>query len=346
MSVFRVGLTRDFLDDQGRSVFGDIGLALLDAAAPAVRHEFLPHYEPEVTPAQIAGLDAVISLRPRYTPRTFAGSDGRLAVIARFGVGYDQVDLDALTEHDVMLAITPDGVRRPVASGIVAFILALAHQIPTKERHLREGRWRGPCTVMGVGLRGRTLGSVGLGNIGGELFRLVRPFGMRHIAHDPYVTEEAAAALDIELTDLDTLLATSDFVCVNCPLSPATRGLLGDRQLRLMKPTAFLVNTARGPIVDPHALFRALSERRIRGAALDVFEQEPIAPDDPLLGLDNVILTPHAVCFTDEVARGNGEEAIRAVLAVARGEAPTHVVNRDVLRRPGLRAKLARYRAG
>ncbi|HUE76284.1 MAG TPA: NAD(P)-dependent oxidoreductase, partial [Chloroflexota bacterium] len=256
---------------------------------------------------------------------------------------YDNVDVEALTNHDVMLAITPDGVRRPVASSIVLFVLALAHQLPAKERALRTAGWHGPSTIIGVGLAGRVLGSIGIGNIGAEVFRLIKPFGMRFLAHDPYANPEVAAELGVELVDLDELLRQSDFVCINCPLSPATRGLVGERELGLMKPTAFLINTARGPIVDQSALYRALHERRIRGAALDVFEKEPIDSGDPLLSLDNLIVTPHAICFTDEVALGNGQSAIRAMLSVSRGDNPPHIVNREVLTRPGMRTKLARY---
>jgi D-3-phosphoglycerate dehydrogenase len=347
VSPFRVGLTRDFLRDDGAPALGDIGLARLDAA-PGVAYEFLDAYEPEATPEQIAGLDAVISLNPRYSAATFAAGAGRLAIVARFGVGYDNVVVAALTANDVLLAITPDGVRRPMASAIVALILALAHQLVPKRRLVREGRWTATGAelgeVIGVGLDGRTLGSIGIGNIGAELFRLIAPFGMRHLAHDPYVGAEAAAALGVGLVDLDTLLAESDFVCVNCPLLPATRGLIGERALGRMKPSAFLINTARGPIVDQAALCRALADGRLAGAALDVFEREPLPPDDPLRRLDNVILTPHGIGYTDELTRGCGESAIRAVLAVARGEPPPHVVNREALARPGVQAKLDGYR--
>jgi phosphoglycerate dehydrogenase-like enzyme len=344
MSRFRVGLTRDFIDPQGRPVFGDIGLGALDAE-PGISWGYLPEFHPEIVPDQLRGLDAIITLRPRYTARSFEGGDGRLALVARFGVGYDNVDVGALTAHDVALAIAPEGVRRPVASAIVLFMLALAHQLPAKERLLRSGRWRGPCDVVGVGLTGRTVGIVGLGNIGLELCDLLRPFGLRQIASDPHVAPAFAAERGVTLLPLEDLLRESDFVCINCPLTPTTKGLIGGAQLALMKPTAFLVNTARGAIVDQAALTLALAQRRIRGAALDVFQTEPLPPDDPLLALDNVILTPHAVCITDEVALGNGRGAIEAVLAVARGEAPRHLVNGRVLDRPGFREKLSRHRS-
>jgi phosphoglycerate dehydrogenase-like enzyme len=188
------------------------------------------------------------------------------------------------------------------------------------------------------------VGVVGLGNIGGELLKLLAPFEMRCLASDPLITPMQAAAQGAELVDLGTLLRQSDFVCLNCPLTAQTRGLIGAAELGLMKPTAFLVNTARGPVVDQAALVDALRRRQIRGAALDVFETEPLPQADALLSLDNVILTPHAICFTDEVAAGNGRGAIDAVLAIAAGGLPEHMVNGDVIERPGFKAKLSRYR--
>jgi len=337
---FRVGITRDFLTPDGGLAFRDIGLDLLDAA-PEVAYEFFPEHRPEVTPEQIADYDAVIALGPRFGRETFASAD-RLLLIARFGVGYDRIDMPAATEASVAVTITPDGVRRPVASSVVAFVLALAHRMFDKDRLVRTGRSEEKMRYVGMGLTGRTLGLVGLGNIGREVFRLIRPFEMVHLAYDPYVTPEQAAEAGVEMVSLSDLLARSDFVSINCPLNEQTRGLIGEKELRLMKPTAYLVNTARGPIVDQAALTRALRERWIAGAALDVFDVEPPPPDDPLVTLDNVILAPHAICHTDECFRGNGAGACQAVLSVARGKVPSNVVNREVLERPGWRAKLGR----
>jgi phosphoglycerate dehydrogenase-like enzyme len=148
----------------------------------------------------------------------------------------------------------------------------------------------------------------------------------------------------VELVDLATLLRQADFVVINCLLNRETRHLLGARELGLMKPTAFLVNCARGGIIEPHALHAALAERRIAGAALDVFDQEPIDPADPFLSLDNVILAPHAIAWTEEIVRDNAIADCEACLAVSRGEVPKHIVNRAVVDRPGFQAKLARYR--
>jgi len=287
--------------------------------------------------------DAILVLSPIVSHDTLARA-ARLTVIARFGVGYDTVDVTACTEAGVILVITPDGVRRPVAHATLAFILALSTRMFQKDRITRAGRWDDRFDHIGIGLTGRTLGLVGVGNIGSDVLNLARPFGMRHIAFDPYTSPETAAALGVELTDLETVLRTADFVSIHCPLNDETRGLIDAERLALMKPTAYLINTARGPIVDQRALTATLQAGRIAGAGLDVFEREPIDPNDPLLLLDNIIVAPHALCFTDEVALGNGSSAIRSILAVARGEVPRHVVNREAVETPQFQAKLARYK--
>lgn len=339
MDTFRVGVTRDFLAPTGEIAMGDIGLQALKKI-PGISVEFFSEFLPEVSPSQLAGYDAVISLAPRYTRATFAGADIRLALLARFGVGYDMVDVQALTDHDVILTITPDGVRRPMASAIITLLLALAHQLFVKDRLVRDNRWNERSDVKATGLTGRVFGAIGLGNIGCEVLRLLAPFEMVHLATDPFVKPEDVADLRVQLVDLETLMRQSDFVSLHCPLTPETRGLISDRELSWMKPTSYLINTSRGPVIDQSALYRALKERRIRGAGLDVYETEPVPDDEPLLRLDNVILAPHSLCWTDECFRRMGEAAVGAVLAVLRGEIPSYVVNHEVLDRPGLRAKL------
>ncbi len=343
MGKFRIGLTKDFLSEKGELVFKDIGLSLLDKALD-VEYEFMEELLPVVTPEQIKDYDGVISLKPKYTPETFKGVD-RLTAIGRFGVGYEMVDLDACTDADVMLFITPGGIRRPVAGGIVTLMLALCRKLLTKDKLVRSGRWNEQIFYMGTELRDRVLGSVGLGNIGSEVFRLIKPFGMKRlIACDPYANREHADSLGVELVGLDTVMSESDFVTINCPLSTATHHLIGAREIALMKPTAYFINTARGGIVDQKALTEALQNNRIQGAGLDVLEEEPIRDDDPLLKLDNVILCPHAICWTDECFRDNGMLDCKGMLMVMRGEVPDSVVNKDVLEKEGMKAKLTRYR--
>lgn len=340
--LFRVGITADFRS-AGSGLLDDI-LAQQFGSLPVIDHEFMPELLPEVTPAQIQGYDAVISLAPRFTAATLRDA-ARLVTIARWGVGYDMIDTQACTDNDVLLCITRDAVRRPVAEGIVTLLLALTKHVLTKDRLVRTGRWDAKTSYPGIGLRGRTLGTVGVGNIGGELARLLRPFDLRRIlAYDPYVSSAQAAEIGVELVDLDTLMAESDFVCINCPLTKDTFHLIGERQIQRMQPSALLINTSRGSVIDQVVLTRALQTRQIAGAALDVFEQEPLAADDPLIQLDNVILSPHAIAWTDELVRDNGVGACENVLMILRGEVPAYTVNREVIDRPGFQAKLRALR--
>lgn len=334
----RVGLTRDFLREDDTLAF-DIGLDAL-AGHPEIRWEFLSRRVPELDRDDVRGYDAVVVLAPRVTARTLDGAD-RLAIIARFGVGYDAVDVDACTRHGVVLTITPDGVRRPVAASAMTYILALSHKLLIKDRLTREGRWVEKIDHLGMGLTGRVLGLVGLGNIGREVCGLARPFDLRIIAYDPYVDRETAASVGAGLVGLDDLLRTADFVCICAALTDESRRLIDAGRLAMMKPTAYLINVARGPIVDQAALTSALQQGRIRGAGLDVFEQEPPNPNDPLFKLDNVIVSPHGICWTDECFSAMGRSAWASILDIAAGRIPKYVVNRDVLSNPRFQERLA-----
>ena len=338
-SVFRVGVTRDFLGPDGTCDLDDIAGPLFDEAG--LHWEYIAENTPVLQATQVQDYDALLVLGAGITAETFT-SAGKLAVIARFGVGYDKVNVEACTENDVLLTIAPDGVRRPVATSIMTLVLSLSHQLLIKDRLIRDGGWRNTQNYRGMGLVGRTLGLVGMGNIGKEAFKLAKPFGMRHITYDPYITPADASEVDVEPVDLDTLMQTADFVCVCCPLNEETHQLIDARRIGLMKPTAYLINTARGPIVDQKALTEVLQNRRIQGAGLDVFEQEPISDDDPLLSLDNVIVTPHSICWTDECFEGNAKSACASIINVASGKMPSYIVNREVIDSPKLQQKLAR----
>jgi phosphoglycerate dehydrogenase-like enzyme len=340
---FKVGISADFLDEDGKLAFPDIGLSLLDGVF-GLSYEFLSEYRSEYLPEQLRDFDVVISLKPRFTRESLAGVN-RLCAIGRCGVGYDNVDLVACTENDVAVYITPTAVMRPVAESIVLFVLALSHNLVLKDRLVREGRWAESTHQLGREPRDRVLGSIGLGNIAGEAIRLLRPFGIsKVVAYDPYASPEKAQALEAHLVGLDAVLEESDYLMVNCALTPETRGLIGARELSLMKPDAVIINTARGPIIQQQPLIEALESRRIRGAALDVFEKEPLETDSRLMKLDNVILSSHSIAWTTELFRDMGRMDCEGALAVARGEAPAHVVNREVLDRPGFRAKLEQRR--
>jgi phosphoglycerate dehydrogenase-like enzyme len=339
--TFHVGLTGDFTGPDGRPVYRDIGLDVLEGAAGvAVRR--LAEHRPELGPDQLAGLQGVIVLTPRITAHSLSAA-GDLLAVARFGVGYDSVDVPACTAADVVLFIAAGAVDRSVAEATLTWMLALTHHVRAKDALVRTGRWQERTRYMGCELRGRTLGVIGLGGIGRALVRLLAGFDMDPpLAFDPFADATAAARLGVRLVPLDELLALADFVSVHCPLTEQTRGLIGARELARMKPTAYLLNTARGGIVDEAALAEALRGRRIAGTALDCFAEEPVTRPHPLGDLDNVLLAPHSIAWTDELFRDIGRAVCRGMLDLAQGRRPHGVVNPAVFDRPGFRKKWAR----
>jgi phosphoglycerate dehydrogenase-like enzyme len=344
MSSFQVGITPDFYTDaKGRF---EAALEAKLSHMAGIEYGPMPDQPGKLaTPEALNQFDAVFALALKITRKSLEGVD-RLALIARWGVGYDMIDVPALTDAGVALAITPNAVKRPVAEAILTFIFALSKDLREQDQTIRAGRWRGTLRRLGMGVTGKVLGSIGCGNIAREMFRMAQSLGFaRFIAFDPYADVQAARALGVELVSLEQILRESDYVTINTLLNSETRGMVGAEQLRLMKPSAFLINTARGPIVDQRALTSALRERRIAGAGLDVFETEPIDPADPLLSLDNVILSPHALAWTEEIVRDNGLEACEHILSVARGELPDGLVNREVAGNPAFRRKLERFAA-
>jgi phosphoglycerate dehydrogenase-like enzyme len=344
MNSFRVGFSADFCDQQGQPVFPDIGLSLL-GGIPRIRHEFVREYRDTYSADQVSDYDVLISLKPRVTAQSLVGVS-RLCAIGRCGVGYDNVDLGACTEHGIAVFITPGGVIRPVAESIVLSVLALSHNLLRKDRLVRQGLWTESTRLLGREPRQRVVGTIGLGNIASEAIRLLGVFDVaRFVAFDPYAPAERATQLGVEIVSLEELLRVSDYVLVNCPLTPQTRGLLGKPQFALMKPDAVLINTARGAIVDESALIEALENGKIGGAALDVFEKEPLSPGSPLAAMENVILTSHSIAWTEELFRDMGRIDCEGALAIYRGEAPQHVVNPEVLNSPAFTQKLAKYKA-
>ena len=343
MTKFRVAISGDFKKADGSSAFPDFDLSPLERNS-AIDVNYIP-VNGLVKAEALQGFDALILLVPRIEQASFP-KDGRLSLIARFGVGYDNVDLKACSDHGCALAITPDGVRRPVAVSVITFMLALAGKLMIKDKLTREGPagWAKRNDHMGVGLVGRTLGQLGIGNIGAEVFRMAKPFDMNFIAHDPYANPKVARELGIRLVSLEELFLESDFLSVSCPLTEETHHIVNSDRLALMKPSAYLINTARGPVVHQADLTKVLEQGRIAGAALDVFEEEPSIDGDPLYKLDNVILAPHSICWTDQCFAGNGAADIKAVFDVMHGRVPTGVVNREVLEQQAWRDKLEGYK--
>jgi len=327
---FRVGLTRDILDSRGEPAFGGAALDILDRDSN-LEWEYLPAIVPEIGPELAAQYDALYVNIARVPPAAVARADCRLRVVARHGVGYDQVDIPAMTRAGVLVTNTPTSMPRPVATTALTFILALAGKLFLKDKLTRGGRWNERMDNMGTGLTGRTLGVVGAGGIGKELMRMARVFDLKLLASDPVANDVELGYIGARKVDLDTLMRESDFVVVCCLLNEHTRHLIDAEALAKMKPTAYLINVARGPIVDEKALIETLQKRRIAGAALDVFEQEPVDPANPLLSMDNVIVTPHSLCWTDECFHNMASTGLRSIVDALNGRVPEFLVNRPVL---------------
>jgi D-3-phosphoglycerate dehydrogenase len=280
--------------------------------------------------ARTRDADALVTSSSPVTRGVMGALEG-LKVVARTGVGYDVIDVRAATELGVVVVNIPDIWVREVANHALALLLAWNRKIITLDRQVHAGVWSAGVPGERTGaLHGETVGIVGLGNIGSAFARRVAAFETKVIAHDPYVDDARFAALGVERVSLEALAERADYVSVHTLLNEGTRHLIGEAFFRRMKPTAILINTSRGPVVDEAALAKALAEKRLAGAALDVWEQEPIAADNPLLRMDNVIATPHAAYFSTaavaQVPRRCGEELARALT----GRRPLNVVNPEV----------------
>lgn len=339
---FRVGLTSMLRETEGRLLFPSYDVSSLIAEGN-VEIEYFPPASP-IRAADIAGFDALVLFGEVMAADSFPG-DGRLSLIARMGVGYDTVDLTASSAHDVAVCITPESARRPMAQATLTLLLALSGQLIAKDRMTRGGPagWSKRMDHHGVGLHGRTLGIIGIGNIGRELVEMVRPLGMRLIASDPAWTISRAEEIGVELMATDEVFRQSDFISLHCPLTAETRHIADAKRIASMKPGSYLINTARGPVADQRAVYDALVSGQLAGAALDVLDPEPSALAEPLNQLDNVILTPHAMGWTDHMFAAMAAANMAAMRAIMAGDNPRDTVNSEVLAQAGFQAKLKAY---
>jgi D-3-phosphoglycerate dehydrogenase len=293
-------------------------------------------YSPEKRPLAateltglVKGIDGWIAGLDEIDASVIAAAD-RLKVIARYGVGFDRVDVAVATRRGIVVTNTPGANSSAVAELTIGLMLAVGRQICQSNQAVRSGRWP---RITGVGLAGKTVGLVGFGSIGREVARRLAPFGCRVLAADPYVRPEVVSECGVVPAPLDELLPVSDFVCLHAAATPETAGLVNDAFLGKMKAGAFLVNTARGELLDEAALAQSLESGRLAGAALDCFSKEPPGSDHPLLQLPQVIATSHTGAHTDEAVNSMGRMALDACLAVLRGERPAHIVNPEVYQR-------------
>ncbi|MEW6752071.1 MAG: NAD(P)-dependent oxidoreductase [Candidatus Latescibacterota bacterium] len=340
VGVYRVPLPPEDLTPH------DLALDLLQAD-PAVEPVLLDRVHSPLAPEDISGFDALVA--GPSARATFACGAPRLLALANRGVGMDGWDLDACTEHGVVVFNTQGSNKHGVAAAVLGYMLLLSKNLVGKDRAARLGMWPhagrvpGARQLFGHEIQGRALGLIGFGDTAREVVRLVAPLEMEVLAHTPRLTPERARAGGAEAVPWDVLLRRSDFVSLHCPVTEESRGMIGRRALGLMKPSAYLINVCRGALVDQEALAEALRERRIAGAALDAFEPEPLPAGHPLFAVDNAILAPHCAGGSEETHRNMSVVAMRGILRLAHGELPEGIRNPQVLDGPDFRRKLASF---
>jgi D-3-phosphoglycerate dehydrogenase len=282
------------------------------------------------------GADAILAnWRPVRAPVIEVAR--KCQVICRYGVGLDNIDVEAATKHGIVVTNVPDYCMDEVSNEAMALLLCGARGIVTYDRSVRSGVWDVKVGMPLFRLKGLSLGIIGFGRIGKAVAFKAQGFGLRVIACDPYIDQQEMTRRNVKPVDLDTLLRTSDFVTIHTPLTPETHKMLGETALRKMKPTAWLINTARGGVVDTVALAAALREGRLAGAGLDVLPQEPPPKDDELMSLPNVIFTPHSAFYSEGSLQELEGKAATGVVEVLQGKMPSNIINPDVLERPNCR---------
>ncbi len=300
------------------------------------------HYTEEELVQKVQDKDGLMVSTGELITRRVMEAGGELRVVSKLGIGVEQIDVSAATDLGILVTNTPTEENfLSAAEYAVAMILSLAKKFKLADHNARLGLWRSVSNTL---RRNKTVGIVGLGRIGSRVAQLLRPFEVRLLTSDPYVPTEKARALQVELTDLETLLKESDFVTLHAVQTSETRGLIGETQLRMMKSTAYLVNTARGGLIDEEALAKSLREHWIAGAALDVFEPEIPQPSNPLLAEDiyfNTLYSPHAAGLNPDVMRRLPMVQMENCLSALRGEVPEFVVNPEVIPRWRERIKIA-----
>ncbi len=294
-------------------------------------------FEGEALIKLLEGCDAVLATTDRYSASVLGSPKlERLKIISRWGVGYDSIDVPAATKNGIIIAYTPGMTDEAVADFAFALLLGMVRHVAEGHQSMREGRW---VRAWGHDLAGKTIGILGFGRIGQAVARRARGFGLRLIACDRRARPEAEAA-GVQMVSFDELLAQSDFLTLHAPMVPENRGLIRETELRKMKPSAYLVNTARGPLVDEAALLRALREGWIAGAALDVYAEEPLPANHPFRSAPNLLLSPHQASSSRETGERVSLAAAEAIIDLMQGHKPKLVLNPEVFASPTLRARI------
>ncbi|MCX7795556.1 MAG: hydroxyacid dehydrogenase [bacterium] len=309
------------------------GVNLLKSAGFEVVYASNP--DPKIVAKEIKGIDGVIVRTAPFTSEIIEQADA-LKVISRHGVGVDNIDIESASKKGILVLNTPGVNDISVAEHTIAIILALSKRIRDIDSAVRIGKFDIREEYSIIDIDGKTLGIIGFGRIGSLVAKKCRyAFNMKILVYDPYVDEDRVKGVDGELVDLETLLRESDFVTIHAPLSSETKGLIGEKELRLMKPSSFIINMARGPIWDETAVAKALSEGWIKGAGTDVFVEEPPSKDNPLLKFNNIILSPHMAALTRECVMRMAMGAAQGVIDVLTGKSPKSIVNYSLLKKYG-----------
>ncbi len=319
-------------------VIPDAGLDLLRNAEDAGEIELdiwpneLPPNRDELA-TLLAGATGALTLVTDRIDGAVLEAEPGLKVVSNFAVGYDNIDVDAATAHGVMVCNTPGVLTETTADMAWALLMATARRIVESSDYVRAGKWKtwGPTLLLGRDIHHATLGIIGLGRIGKEVAKRARGFDMEILAYDEYQDEEFAAEMGVTFVSLDELLAQSDFVTLHCALTPDTHQMIGRDEFAKMKPTAVLINAARGPVVDTDALTDALRDGTIWAAGLDVTDPEPIQPDHPLVSMQNAVIAPHIASASVDTRDKMAVMAATNLLQAIRGERPTHLVNPELL---------------
>ena len=293
-----------------------------------------PDPSPETVRPLLAGAQGIVLRTGIKITRELLSHAGDLQIVSRTGGGLDNVDVGAATERGVVVTSNLGVNTSSVVEHVLAFMLALSKQLFRMDREVRDGNFAIRYQNLSGDVRGKTLGVIGFGRIGSELGRLCRQtFGMKVLAFDPFLPEEVKETYGdwVHFPDIRELCSNADVISIHVPLTDRTRNMMGEQELSWMKPEAILINTSRGSLIDEDALFHVLKEKKIAGAGLDVFSKEPVPADNPLLGLDNILLTPHSAALTRECVIRMATEAVQCVIDLFAGLEPKNVANRQVL---------------
>jgi phosphoglycerate dehydrogenase-like enzyme len=341
---FRVALSADYVSADGIPRAPNLGLDLFREHA-GIEHFVLPEFHAVTAPDQLEQANGYLTMDAGVNESSLRRA-GDLIAVGRFGMGYEDIDVAACTAADVAVFNCPGSVNRSMAEATLAWMFALSFKVLQKDRQVRAGNWgMAPPASLGRELRDRIFGTIGFGGIGREVHRLLKGLGLKsHLAFDPYADPAVAEQLGVRMVVLKELLSTADFVSVHCPKNASTIDLVSTEQLAVMKPGAFLINTARGGIVNEDALYAALEEGRLAGAAIDTFVGEPFNQPHRFSRFENVILAPHSIGHTEELFRDIGLVACASMIQLAEGRAPVGLLNREVLARPSFQQKWERLR--